>query len=196
LLGKHGPITGAQLPTLVQTHSPPPEYLKAAARMALFKGKVENLTVDVMVIEGDRDPLLKGNEARRVAAVAGPSLQKACDQRGLCAVGGLRVTPGYGLPCQQDQERNETPLRPYVRAVQTFAPGDFVRMKVENNAATPLLGRPRKWAQRWAEKGTVIGPVEGHPDQFLVRRSSTGRTVRRSASTLIGSDSESTAPSA
>jgi hypothetical protein len=97
---------------------------------------------------------------------------------------------------KRDQERNETPLRPYVRAVQTFAPGDFVRMKVENNAATPLLGRPRKWAQRWAEKGTVIGPVKGHPDQYLVRRSSTGRVVRRSASTLIRSGSENCSASA
>ena len=52
-----------------------------------------------MVIEGDRDPLLKGSEGRRISAAAGPSLQLACNERGLCPVGCARVTPGYKLPC-------------------------------------------------------------------------------------------------
>ena len=33
---------------------------------------------------------------------------------------------------KRDQEVTETPLRPYVRAVQTFKVGDFIRMKVDN----------------------------------------------------------------
>ena len=84
----------------------------------------------------------------------------------------------------KEQEGNESPLRSYVRTVQTFEKGDFVQMKTDSTAATPLLGRPRKWTQRWAEKGTVLGPVGAdHPDQFWIRRSTTGR-VRRSAATL------------
>ena len=96
---------------------------------------------------------------------------------------------------KRDQEVNETHLRPYVRAVQTFKVGDFIRMKVDNTASPPLLGRPRKWTQRWAEKGTVLGPVEGQPDQFGIRRSTTGKTVRRSAATLARAEDEpSSAP--
>ena len=86
---------------------------------------------------------------------------------------------------KREQETSEVPLRSYVRNVQVFQPGDFVRMKIEGSQAPALLGRPRKWTQRWAEKGTVLGPVGGHPDQYLVRRTTTGRVVRRSASTLI-----------
>ena len=91
---------------------------------------------------------------------------------------------------KRDQKVNETPLRPYVRAVQTFKVGDFIRMKVDNTAAPPLLGRPRKWTQQWAEKGMVLGPVEGHPDQFWISRSTTGKTVRRSAATLARAKDE------
>ena len=86
---------------------------------------------------------------------------------------------------KKEQEGNESPLRSYMRTVQTFEKGDFVRMKTDSTAAPPLLGRPRKWTQRWAEKGTVLGPVGAdHPDQFWIRRSTTGRRVRRSAATL------------
>jgi hypothetical protein len=70
---------------------------------------------------------------------------------------------------KRDQEVNDTPLRPYVCTAQTFKAGDFVQLRLENSAATPLLGRPRKWTQRWAEKSTVLGHVEGHPDQFWIR---------------------------
>jgi hypothetical protein len=86
---------------------------------------------------------------------------------------------------KREQMESKEPVRKYQRTVQTFNEGDFVRMKVEGSAITPLLGRPRKWTQRWAEKGTVIGPVEGHPDQFWVRRSTTGRVVKRSAASLV-----------
>jgi transposase InsO family protein len=40
---------------------------------------------------------------------------------------------------KRDQEVNETPLRPYVRAVQTFKVGDFILMKVENSDAPPPI---------------------------------------------------------
>jgi ribosomal protein L21E len=91
---------------------------------------------------------------------------------------------------KREQEHSTAPLRAYVRNTQVFKEGDFVRMRVESSVPQNLLGRPRKWTQRWAEKGTVVGPVEGHPDQFWVRRSTTGRVVRRSASTLYKGSGE------
>ena len=86
---------------------------------------------------------------------------------------------------KREQMESDGPVRKYERVVQTFNEGDFVRMKVEGSAVTPLLGRPKKWTQRWVEKGTVIGPVEGHPVQFWVRRSTTGRVVNGSATSLV-----------
>ena len=52
-LARGGPIDGAQLPTLDQTHSPPEfeNLLEIATQIALFKGKVECLNVGAMVIE-------------------------------------------------------------------------------------------------------------------------------------------------
>jgi len=90
-----------------------------------------------------------------------------------------------------EQEHSEEPVRAYVRNVQTFSANELVRMKVEGSQAPALMGRPRKWTQRWAKNGTVLGPVEGHPDQYWIRRSTTGRVVRRSASTLLRATEES-----
>jgi hypothetical protein len=91
---------------------------------------------------------------------------------------------------KREQELNTPPPRAYVRNVQSFSEGEFVRMKVDSSVPQNLLGRPRKWTQRWAEKGTIVGPVEGHPDRFWVRRSTTGRIVQRTASTLYGGKGE------
>ena len=41
-----------------------------------------------------------------------------------------------------------------------------------------------KWVYRWDERGTVVERVEGHPNQFWVRKASTGTEVKRSALTL------------
>ena len=46
---------------------------------------------------------------------------------------------------KREQEESEKPLRPYVRNVQSFQPGDLVRMKADNVQASVLQGRPRKW---------------------------------------------------
>jgi ribosomal protein L21E len=86
---------------------------------------------------------------------------------------------------KRDQEENEEPLRPYVRNVQTFRPGDFVRVKADNAQASVLLGRPRKWTQQWSGKGKILGPIEGYPDQYMVENTATGRIVRCSAATMI-----------
>ena len=56
--------------------------------------------MDLMVIEGDRDPQLKGAEAKRLARIAGPALQQSSIARGGRPAGYLRVTSGYSLPCQ------------------------------------------------------------------------------------------------
>ena len=69
-------------------------------RFAYFRGKIETVRVDLMVIEGDRDPQLKGAELNRLARVAGPALQRASIARGGRPAGYLRVTPGYELPCK------------------------------------------------------------------------------------------------
>jgi hypothetical protein len=61
------------LPSLRRARSPQ-KYLGAASKLSLFKGKLKCLTVDVMVIEGDQDLLLKGSKGRRISAAAGPSL--------------------------------------------------------------------------------------------------------------------------
>ena len=76
-----------------------------------------------------------------------------------------------------EQENGEEPVQAYVRNVQTFKVNELVRMKVEGNQAPAIMGRPRTWTQRWAEKDTVLGPVEGHPDQYWIRRSTTGRVA-------------------
>ena len=80
---------------------PPLEKREAAKRMVYFKGRVEHVAVDaMMVIDGDSDPYMKGNEAHRVLAAAGPNLQAASMERGARGVSELRITPGFNLPCQ------------------------------------------------------------------------------------------------
>ena len=68
--------------------------------LAFFKGKIENVKVDLMVIEGDQDLQIRGTEGKRLAKIAGPALQEASLARGRRSAGNLRVTPGYQLPCQ------------------------------------------------------------------------------------------------
>ena len=48
---------------------------------------------------------------------------------------------------KKEQEGNESPLRSYMRTVQTFEKGDFVRMRTDSAAALPLADRTRKWTQ-------------------------------------------------
>ena len=45
-------------------------------------------------------------------------------------------------------------------------------------------GVPLKWVYRWDERGTVTGSIEGHPNQYLVRKASTGQEIKRSGATL------------
>ena len=58
------------------------------------------LKIDLMVIEGDRDPQICGAEGKRLAKIAGPALQEASSACGGRSAANLRVTPGYQLPCQ------------------------------------------------------------------------------------------------
>ena len=67
----------------------------------MFKGKPERVEADTMVIEGDQDPTLKGIEARRVMKAAGPGLQVASLLAGKREIGGVRMTPGFLLPCKK-----------------------------------------------------------------------------------------------
>ena len=61
----------------------------------------------------------------------------------------------------------------------------MVRIRTEKpHAEAQKIGVPLKWVYRWHEKGTIVGPVEGHPDQYLVRKSTTGRVIKRSGRTL------------
>jgi hypothetical protein len=71
---------------------------------------------------------------------------------------------------------------------QTFEAGDWARMRAETPVAeAKRRGVPLKWVYRWDDRGTVVGPVEGHPNQFMVRKASSGQEVKRSAATLCHS---------
>ena len=69
--------------------------------------------------------------------------------------------------------------------IQQFQPGDWVRIKSDKPHGEALQrGVPVKWVFRWNDKGTIIGPVENHPDQYYVRKAKTGRTIKRSGKSL------------
>ena len=94
LPGEEGLFDGALLPALGTTH----QGVKCpvvGSLLAFFKGKIENVKVDLMVIEGDQDPQIRGTEGKRLAKIAGPALQEASLARGGRSAGNLRVTPGY-----------------------------------------------------------------------------------------------------
>jgi O-acetyl-ADP-ribose deacetylase (regulator of RNase III) len=97
--GLQGIFDGNLLPTLNTSHSAG-KCPEVGDRMGYFKGKIERVKVDLMVIEGDRDPQLKGNEAKRLSRIASPALEQSSITRGGRPAGYLRVTPGYNLPCQ------------------------------------------------------------------------------------------------
>ena len=79
----------------------------------------------------------------------------------------------------------DEPKRQYNIKPKTFEAGDWVRMRSEYpHGQAQQRGVPVKWIFRWDEKGTIVGPIPGHPDQYLVRKDSTGRTVKRSGKTL------------
>ena len=63
--GPEGLFEGAQLPTLNTSHSAG-KCPEVGDRFAYFKGKVDKVKVDLMVIEGDRDPHLRGAEAKQL----------------------------------------------------------------------------------------------------------------------------------
>ena len=67
----------------------------------MFKGKLERVEAETMVMEGDQDPILKGIEARRIMKTAGPGLQVASLLAGKREIGGVRMTPGFLLPCKR-----------------------------------------------------------------------------------------------
>ena len=77
------------------------------------------------------------------------------------------------------------PKREYNRTVHQFAPGDKVRIRSEKpHAEATRRGVPLKWVYRWHEKGTVEGPVVGHPDQYWIIKENTNNEVKRSGRTL------------
>ena len=45
-------------------------------------------------------------------------------------------------------------------------------------------GVPIKWISKWDEKGIVVRPLPGHPDQYEVRKDKTGKIVKRSGKSL------------
>jgi O-acetyl-ADP-ribose deacetylase (regulator of RNase III) len=99
LPGEEGLFDGALLPALGTTHQGVKCPVTGSC-LALFKGKIKRVKVDLMVIEGDQDPQIRGAERKRLARIAGPALQEASLARGGRSAGNLRVTPGYQLPCQ------------------------------------------------------------------------------------------------
>ena len=61
----------------------------------------------------------------------------------------------------------------------------MVRMRSEKpQAEATRRGVPLKWVFRWHDKGVIVGPVDDHPDQYYVKKTSTGRIVKRSGCTL------------
>ena len=94
-----GLFEGAQLPTLNKSHSAG-KCPEVGDHFAYFKGKVDKVKVDLMVIEGDRDPHLRGAEAKQLARITDPALQESSIARGGRPTRYLWVTQGYNLPCQ------------------------------------------------------------------------------------------------
>ena len=83
------------------------------------------------------------------------------------------------------QQGKDNPKRPYQMKIQQCQPGDWVRIKSDKPHGEALQrGVPVKWVFRWNDKGTIIGPVENHPDQYYVRKAKTGRTIKRSGKSL------------
>ena len=71
------------------------------------------------------------------------------------------------------------------RKVETFQQGDKVYIHTHRpQQESGRLGVPVKWIYKWDQQGTVLGPVEGHPFQYLVRKDRTGNVVKRSAADL------------
>ena len=71
------------------------------------------------------------------------------------------------------------------RKVETFQQGDKVYIHTHRpQQQAGNLGVPVKWIYKWDQQGTVLGPVEGHPFQYLVRKDRTGNVVKRSAADL------------
>ena len=74
---------------------------------------------------------------------------------------------------------------PDKRRVETFKQGDRVNIYTQRpQQQAGSLGVPVKWIYKWDQQGTVLGPVEGHPFQYLVRKDRTGNVVKRSAADL------------
>ena len=96
--GKGIPVSGYLLPSLAQTHG---VEGRMGEIVVLFKGKPERIKADTMIMEGDQDPALKGVEARRVMKAAGPGLEVASLLAGKREIGGIRMTPGFLLPCRK-----------------------------------------------------------------------------------------------
>ena len=73
----------------------------------------------------------------------------------------------------------DEPKRQYNIKPKTFEAGDWVRIRSEYpHGQAQQRGVPVKWIFRWDEKGTIVGPIPGHPDQYLVRKDKTGRTSK------------------
>ena len=82
------------------------------------------------------------------------------------------------------ENKTDQPKRPYTKQPQEFKAGDIVRIRSEPQVEASKKGIPRKWVFKWHEKGIIQGPVEGHPDQYYVKKTNTGRIIKRSGCTL------------
>jgi hypothetical protein len=83
------------------------------------------------------------------------------------------------------ERRLEAGAPPSRQKPVVFQAGDWVRLRSETPVAeAKRRGVPLKWVYRWDERGTVVGPVEGHPNQFIIRKASSGQEVQRSGATL------------
>jgi hypothetical protein len=94
-------VLAAEVSCLELSHKLPPACRPSSRHFSLFRGHIEEVKVDLMVVEGDRDPRLKGFEGKRLVEYAGQALQEASIRRGEHPAGDLRVTPGFGLPCRE-----------------------------------------------------------------------------------------------
>ena len=85
---------------------------------------------------------------------------------------------------EREQQKHE-PKRRYSIQPKVFHAGDWVRLRSEKQTGQALQrGVPIKWISKWDEKGVVLGPIPGHPDQYNVRKDKTGITVKWSGKSL------------
>ena len=71
------------------------------------------------------------------------------------------------------------------REEEFLQPGDRVFIHTQRpQQEANRLGIPAKWIYKWDQQGTIVGPVEGHPFQYLVKKDRTGNVIKRSLADL------------